>query len=400
MARVPAARPRLISKSTLRTRTLLRAFPAVVLAAAALLLPAGTASAQKLEFRVGFLVPLTGDLADLGASCQEGAKLAVERVNAAGGLVVGGRSYEVVLVTRDCQGRPETAVAMAQELINKERISAFIGPPTSGPAIPVAKLADKSRVPMITPAATNPDVTKGLSYVWRVCFTDDFQGEVMARFSRERLNASTAAVLYDVAGAYNRRIAEIFMAKFRESGGRIVAEETYTTGAVDFKAQLSRIKSRSPDILFLPNYAADLRMQLDQIRELKVTAQIVGTDTMSFRDAASTAKSEGAYSSSHFSIDAPDSKIQDFLGIYKKAFERTATPSGALTYDAFGLLFDAALRAGKTDAESVVAALRSTIRYEGVTGIMEFSGSPDPKKSVVIVRVRDAQPRFFARIDP
>jgi branched-chain amino acid transport system substrate-binding protein len=355
---------------------------------------------QKPELRIGFIAPLTGDLANLGASLLEGSKLALETANAGGGLVIGGRAYTVVLLVRDGQNRPETAVAAAQELINKERVSAIIGPPISGTAIPVARLVEKSRVPMITQIATVPEITKGMRYVFRVCFTDDFQGEVIARFVRKSLSASTAAILYDVAGSYNRTIAGIFAAEFRTSGGRIVAEETYTTGTQDFRSHLIRIKSRSPDVLFLPNYVVDLKAQLDQARELGITAQIVGTDTMGFRDAANIAKSEGAYYSTHFSPEAPDPVVQDFVRSYRTSFERLATSGGALTYDALGLLFDAVKRAGKIDPEAVAEALRTTVRYEGITGVMEFAGSPDPKKSVVIVRVQDGQPRFFSRIDP
>jgi branched-chain amino acid transport system substrate-binding protein len=358
------------------------------------------AFAQKAELRIGFIAPLSGDLSDIGASTREGAELAMEQVNAGGGLVIGGRAYTAVLLIRDGQSRPEIAVNAAQELINREHVSAIIGPPISGTAIPVARLAEKSRVPMITQVATVPEVTRGMRYVFRVCYTDDFQGKVLARFVRERLSAATAAVLYDVAGAYNKTVAEIFIAEFRGAGGRIVAEETYTTGTQDFRSHLLRIQSHSPDVLFLPNYAADLRIQLDQIRELTIQAQIVGTDTMSFRDAANIAKSEGAYFSTHFSPEIPEAAVQDFARMYQRTFNRTVTVGGALTYDAFGLLFDALKRAGKIDPEAVAEALRSTLRYEGVTGVMEFAGSPDPKKSVVILRVQNGLSRFFARIDP
>ena len=355
---------------------------------------------QTPELRIGFIAPLSGDLIDIGTSCYEGAKIALERINAGEGLSVGGRSYSVVLVVRDGLGKPESSLNAAQELINKEHVSAIIGPPVSGTAVPVARLADKSRVPMITQVATVPEVTRGMSYVFRVCYTDDFQGKVLAGFVHERLSAATAAVLYDVAGAYNKTVADIFAAEFRRAGGRVVAEETYTTGTQDFRSQLIRIKSRSPDVLFLPNYAADLRIQLDQIHELKIPAQIVGTDTMSFRDAASIAKSEGAYFSTHFSPEIPEAAVQDFARLYQRSFNRTVTVGGALTYDALGLLFDAVRRAGKTDPEAIVEALRSTVRYEGITGVMEFAGSPDPKKSVVILRVQNLQARFFSRIDP
>jgi branched-chain amino acid transport system substrate-binding protein len=352
------------------------------------------------QFRIGFIAPLTGELSDIGTSCWEGAKLAVDEVNSASGLLIGRTRYTIVLVQKDDQGIPEKAIMAAQELINRENISAIIGPPLSATAIPVARLVERAKIPMITQGATNPEVTRGLQWTFRACFTDDFQAEVMARFARERLHASTAAILYDIAGTYNRTNREIFSRKFQELGGRILTAEIYITGSKDFKSALTRIKAAQPDVLFLPNYLNDLRIQFDQIRQLKLTTQVIGTDTMSFRDPLDIARSEGAYFCTHFSSEYPSDLVRQYNAAYQAAFHRQPTPVGALTYDAFGLLFEAARLAKSIEPGTLIGGLRGISRYFGVTGIMKFEGSHDPKKSVVIVTIRDEKPHFFVRIDP
>ncbi len=356
--------------------------------------------AGALEFRIGLIAPFTGELKDYGASSLEGATLAIQGVNDEGGLLVAGKRFKVVLVVRDDQGIPEKAVTAAQELINQENVAAIIGPPVSRSAIPVAKLADKAMVPMITQIATNPEVTRGTRCVFRMCFTDELQSEVMAAFARNNLRAATAAVLYDLAGEYNRTVAGIFSRKFKELGGQIVASETYVTGVEDFRPQLERIRARRPDVLFLPNYVGDLRVQLDQIHQMKLATPIIGTDTMSFRQAGDIARNEGSYYSTHFSAEIPSDRVRAFSSAYQALFHRPPAQAGALTYDSLRLLFETAQSEKSIEAHALGDGLRKTVQFEGVTGVSRFNGSPDPKKSVVIVRVQNGENRFFARIDP
>jgi branched-chain amino acid transport system substrate-binding protein len=357
-------------------------------------------SAYAQELRVGFIAPLSGELADVGISSLEGAKLAVDEANRGGGLLTSGKRVTVVLLIKDGQASPEKAVIAAQELINKDKVSAIIGPPLSSTAIPVARFAERAMIPMITPIATNAEVTKGADWVFRVCYTDISQATAMAQFSYRNLSARTAAVLFDVANTYNRTVAEMFASTFQRLGGRIVASETYTTGATDFRSQLERIKARQPAVLFLPNYVNDLRVQLDMIHSLRIPAQLIGSDSMAFREPADISRSEGAYYSTHFSIEIPSEAVRRFTAEYQSAYNRPPTPAGALTYDAFGLLFEAVRKCGSVNAGLIGQSLRSTGRYDGVTGTMDFSGSRDPKKPVVIVHIQDAKARFFTQIAP
>jgi branched-chain amino acid transport system substrate-binding protein len=357
-------------------------------------------AAVSEELRVGLIAPLTGTSSDVGTSCLEGAQLAVGEANRDGGILCGGKRLKVVLIVKDDQGSPEKALIAAQELINQERISALIGPPMSTTAIPVAKLADKAMVPMISQSATNPDLTMGKRWVFRSCFTDDSQPEALARFASSVLGVRTAAILFNVANEYSRTVAGKFTSAFQKQGGRVVASETYATGAVDFLPMLARIKTTRPDALFLPNYQNELKIQVDQIRVLNIATQILGVDTMGFREPQDIVKAEGVYYTTHFSAEIPTEAVKKLNASYQLAYNRAPTPIGALTYDAFGILFSAVERAGSGDTEALGAILRSLGRYEGVTGTMDFRGSPDPRKSVVIVHVLDGSIRFITQITP
>jgi branched-chain amino acid transport system substrate-binding protein len=350
--------------------------------------------------RVGLLNPQTGSLRDSGTSCFEGARLAMEELNAGPGLLVGGVRRRVELVSADSGDTPESAVSAAMELINKRDVVAIIGPPFSSQAIPVARLAERASVPMITQFATNPEVTKGMSWVFRSCFTDKFQGDVMARFARAYLKAGRAAILFDELNAFTRDISAIFLSTYTAAGGLVVAVEPYTTGQKDFTAELRRIKRAAPDVLFLPGFAPDLRLQLPALRSLGITAVILGCDTMYFRDPADIGLCEDAYLSTHFSPDAPSDRVQEFSRRYKAAFKRAPTPGGALTYDAITLLARVISTEGSVDGVRIRDGLRAVGRFEGVTGPMIFNGSADPVKGAVIMHVKGGGYRFATTVTP
>lgn len=365
-----------------------------------LLALAGCRQPPAAELRVGLVAPLSGSLKDTGLSCREGAELAVKELNEAGGLLVDGRRYRVLLLIGDAQDTPEQAVSAAQELINRDNVAALIGPPFSSQAIPVARLAERSGIPMIVQLATNPEVTSRTSCVFRVCFTDGFQGRVMARFARDRLGARRAAVLYDVANPFSRGIAEVFTTTFAAAGGRMVARESYPTGQADYGPELERIRSAAPEVLFLAGLPPDLRRQLTQVRAQGLSVQILGGDTMYFRDPADLPLVEGAYFSTHFSSEMPGEAVRAFNRLHQRVYERLPTPGSALTYDAFRLLFSVIRSQADAQPAGICAGLRTLHSFEGVTGTMIFAGRPDPAKSVVIIHARDRQYRFHARIDP
>ena len=350
--------------------------------------------------KIGVIAPLTGSIPAVGQSTVNAAQLAVREVNDAGGLEVGGQKLKIELFIEDNQDKKETAVGVAQKLINQTGVVALIGPQASRNAIPVAAVAEEAHVPMISPWSTNPQTTAGKRYVFRAAFIDPFQGRVMARFAVEELKAEKAAVLYDVASEYNKGIAEIFKQVFEEAGGRVVAFESYTTGETDFRPQLTAIRDAGAQVLFLPNYYNEVPSQVRQARELGVQAAIIGSDSWGQIEAADLAEMEGMYFSTHYAPDIASPAAQKFISAYQAAYGQLPDDVAALTYDSFGLLFQAIRSQGKADSESIRNGLASISHYEGVTGVMEYKGSGDPVKSAVILQIKGGRFQFYRLAEP
>jgi branched-chain amino acid transport system substrate-binding protein len=352
------------------------------------------------QIKVGVIAPLTGSIPAVGQSTKNAAELAVKEINDAGGLDVGGQKTEIILFIEDNEDKEESAVSAAQKLINQNNVVAIIGPQASRNAIPASTIAENARIPMISPWSTNPETTAGKKYVFRVAFIDPFQGRVMARFAIEELEAKEAAVLYDVASAYNKGIAEIFEQVFEEAGGQVVAFEAYTTGEEDFTSQLTAIRDSGADVLFLPNYYNEIPLQVRQAHELGVEATAIGSDSWGQLAAEDMAEMEGLFFSTHYASDIASDVAQEFINKYKEAYGEIPDDVAALTYDAFGMLFQAIGSQGEADPESIRNGLATMSQYEGVTGMMEYKGTGDPVKSAVILQIRNGKFTFYKLANP
>jgi branched-chain amino acid transport system substrate-binding protein len=364
------------------------------------LVACGPQPEQQTEIRVGVIAPLSGDISNVGQSTVEAAQLSVQKVNDAGGLDVGGRKQNVVLVIEDNQDKAETAVSAAQKLINQEIVVAIVGPQASRNAIPAANVAESAHIPLISPWSTNPETTAGKQYVFRVAFIDPFQGRVMARFAIEELGVQKAAVLYDVASAYNKGIAEIFKQVFEEAGGQVVAFESYTTGERDFAPQLERIRDSGAEVLFLPNYYNEVPLQAEQARQMGIDVPLIGSDTWGGLEPAYRQELEGSFFSTHYAPDIANQQAQAFIEAYRQAYGRVPDDVAALTYDAFGLLFQAIQSQGQADPESIRNGLSSVERFVGVTGSMDYRGSGDPVKSAVVLQIKGGNFVFYKEASP
>jgi branched-chain amino acid transport system substrate-binding protein len=222
----------------------------------------------------------------------------------------------------------------------------------------------------------------------------------MARFAIEGLGAGEAAVLYDVASAYNKGIAEIFQQVFKKAGGKVVAFESYTTGEEDFTAQLTVIRDSGADVLFLPNYYNEVPLQVRQARELGVEATMIGSDTWGQLAAEDMSEMEGLFFSTHYASDIASDVAQEFINKYKEAYGEIPDDVAALTYDAFGMLFQAIESQGRADPESIRNGLATISQYEGVTGMMEYKGTGDPIKSAVILQIKGGKFTFYKLASP
>ncbi len=359
--------------------------------------------------KIGVIAELTGDIPAVGASCRNAAELAAAEVNEAGGIDLGGKKYKVKRFIEDNGGKADQSAAAAQKLITQNEVVAIVGPNASRYAVPASEVAESSKVILITPWSTTPKTTLDAKtgapkkYIFRACFTDPFQGRVIARFAAETLKAKKAAVLYDVASEYNKGIAEIFKAAFEEKGGKVVAFETYTTNDKDFSAQLTKIRRAGPDVVFLPNYYSEVPLQVQQAHRLGIKAPFLGSDSWGSEELIKLAgkEVEGYYFSTHYAADSAAPAATKFIQAYKAKYGTTPDDVAALTYDAFGMLFEAVKAAGSTDRQAVRNALAMVPRHEGVTGVMKFQeGSGDPIKSAVILKIKDGKFAWFADANP
>jgi branched-chain amino acid transport system substrate-binding protein len=363
--------------------------------------------AGPTTIKIGLNAELTGSIPVVGESNKNAAELAVKEVNDAGGLDVGGTKYTIELLVEDNEDKAESAAAAAQKLATAG-VLAMIGPNASRNAIPASVIAESSKMPMISPWSTNPKTTiveetgQPKQFVFRACFIDDFQGVVAAKFAMDQLKTAKPAVLYDVASEYNKGIAEVYKRTLEESGVQVVAFETYTTGDKDFSAQLTKIKDAGADSLFLPNYYSEVPLQVQQAHKVGFTGTVLGSDSWGNIELMTLcgAECEGYYFTTHYAPDIATPKAQAFIKAYEAAYGKTPDDVAALTYDAFGLLFQAIQTAGKLDRQAVRDALAAIPAYDGVTGTMQFKGTGDPVKSAVILQVKEGKFVYFTSAAP
>jgi branched-chain amino acid transport system substrate-binding protein len=369
----------------------------------------GACTEKSNTVRIGVNAEITGDMPAVGESCKKAAEMAVKEVNDAGGIDVGGQKYKVDLFVEDNAGKPDQSASATQKLITQQKVHAIVGPNATRYALPASEIAESSKVVLVSPWSTNPKTTLDAKtnapkkYVFRACFIDPFQGRVVAKFALDTLKAKKAAVLYDVASEYNKGIAEIFKETFEQSGGRVVAFETYTTNDKDFSGQLTKIKSAAPDMIFLPNYYSEIPLQIQQAKRLGITVPFVGSDSWGSLELLKLCGNdcEGYYFSTHYAADAATPAATRFIVGFKAKYGSVPDDVAALTYDSFGLLFQALKSAKKLDRDAIRNALAGIPRYEGVTGNMQFKeGSGDPTKSAVIVQIKGGKFMYFATANP
>jgi branched-chain amino acid transport system substrate-binding protein len=362
----------------------------------------GCGESSTQEIRLGVNAELTGSKPTVGDSCKKAVELLTSQVNQAGGLQVGDKKYPLKLFVEDNEDKAESAAAAAQKLISQNNVLAIIGPNASGNAIPAARICEDAGVIMISPWSTNPQTTAGKKFIFRACFIDDFQGQVMAKFATGNLKAQTAAVLYDVASEYNKGIAEYFKKSFEAAGGKVVAFESYTKDDKDFSSQLTLIRAANPAVLFLPNYYNEVPLQVQQARRLGIACPIIGSDSWGSAELLNLGGKdlEGAFFSTHYAPDIATPTAQKFIKDYETKYGKKPDDVAALTYDAGNLLCAAITQAGALNRQKVRDALASVKEFDGVTGKMQFQGTGDPVKSAVIIQIKDGKFTYFASEQP
>jgi branched-chain amino acid transport system substrate-binding protein len=352
---------------------------------------------------IGHYGSLTGSKATFGKSTDNGIKLAVKEINAAGGVTVNGVKRKVELVSEDTEGKAEKAGTVVTKLISKDKVVAVLGEVASSITLAGAPVAQQYGVPMITPSSTNPDCTKVGDMIFRVCFIDPFQGFACAKFTRENLKMDQVAVLFDQAGAYSVGLKDEFVKAFEGMGGKVVSTQAYNEGDSDFKAQLTRIRETKPQAIFVPGYYTEVANISLQLRQLGMDIPLIGGDGWDSEDLAKNAGKaiEGSYYSNHYASDQPTKEIQDFVSAYKADFGGS-TPDGlaALGYDGARLLFDALSRAKSTGGKDLRDAIAATKGFKGVTGVISLNAERDAVKPAVMVQMKGGVPVYAATVEP
>lgn len=357
----------------------------------------GEASGEPLK--VAVLAPLTGPVPTFGASTRDGALMAIEEWNAKGGVL--GRQIEAIVADSQCT--PDPAVNAANQVINQDGVKYIVGEVCSSASIPVSEVTEAAGVVQISPTSTNPSVTLNQDgstkqYVFRACFTDEYQGGVQARFALENLEAKTAFVLYDQGNDYTVGLAQYFREAFEAGGGQIVGEETYTGQDTDFSAILTKVSEANPDVLLIPDYYNIVNLVSSQAKQLGITATMLGGDGWDSPDLDPTSAS-GGYFTNHYAPDEPREIVQNFVSNYKTAYGNTPDALAALAYDATNMLLSAIESAGVDDPAQVAKALEGGT-FESVSGTITLDDQHNPIKTVTILQVADEGVKFLTQVEP
>ena len=348
--------------------------------------------------KLGEFASMTGKEAVFGQNVNKGTRLAIEESNAAGGVL--GRTLE--LITEDDQSKPGESATVVKKLISRDKVVVILGEITSGRTLEAAPIAQAAKIPLISPGATNVEVTAKGNYIFRVCFIDDFQGTVMAKFARETLKLKRVAILSSVSSAQSVGLAKYFRERFTTASTVIAAEQKYSEGEKDFRAQLTAIKAAGADGIFVPGYYAEAALICKQARDLGLTLPLLGVDGWESPDllAIAGAAAEGCYLSTHFSPESKAPVVVAFNERYQKRWGISANALSVLGYDATMLAIDAIRRAGSTDGAKIRDALAATQDYPAVTGAITFDANRNPTKNAVVLTVKNGTFTFVQDVSP
>lgn len=359
-----------------------------------------SSSSSSNEIRVGHFASMTGDTATFGTSADEGIRLAADEINAAGGVL----GKPVKVITEDDRSVSPEARSAAQKLITQDHVVALLGEIASSRSIAAAPVAQKAKIPMLSPGSTNPKVTEQGDYIFRACFIDPLQGTAMANFAMDELKLKNFAILYATNSDYSVGLRDFFKQAVERKGGKIVAEESYQEKAdTDFTGQLTKIKAANADAIYVPGYYTEAGLIAGQARRLGLNVPLLGGDGW---DSDVTVKTggpamEGNYFTNHYAPDQKGEAVGKFIEAYKKKYNGKVPDAMAiLGYDAMKLLADAIKRAGGTDAKAIRDALAATKDFPGAAGNITIDDKRNANKPIVVVQVKNGTFNYVTSIDP
>ena len=371
-------------------------FIALLVIGAFLVGACGPAAAKTIK--IGVNAPLTGDIPKVGEGTKYAAEMWLEDIG--GELEVGGKKYKVELVIEDNESKAESAVAAATKLITQDEVLIMIGPQASKQAVPAGGKANELETPMISPWSTNPNTTLNRPWIFRACFLDPFQGPVVANFVTQEFGFTKAGVLYDIGSDYPKGLAEFFKQAWEKlhGAGSVVAYESFSTGDVDFSAQLTKIKNSGAEFLFTPQYYNEVALIVKQAHQLGWDKPIVGSDSWGSAELMNLCGDDckGLFFSTHYAAAGATGATKEFIDRYKAKYGYVPDDVGALTWDTMRIAQKAIQDCGKitgdikADRKCVRDALARIKDFDGITGKMTFTEEGDPIKCAVIVRISDS----------
>jgi len=348
----------------------------------------GATGEEPDVIKIGINYELSGDVASYGQSSVEGIEMALEEINAAGGI--NGKLIEAVKY--DNKSEPAEATTLANKLMTQDGVIAVLGPATSGAFKATIPVATKNKIPVASGSATADDVTvddKGVKeYAFRVCFNDSFQGTAMATYAAKNLNAKKAVIIKDSSSDYSKGLAENFKKNFEAMGGQIVGEEAYVQKETDFNAILTKIKGLEFDVIYLPGYYNEAGLIIKQARTQGITAPILGADGFAapeLVDLAGASALTNVYFTNHYSNLDTDPMVQDFIKAFKAKYNKEPDGFHALGYDLAKFVCDGIARAESLTGEAVKDALAATKDFKGVTGTFSIDENHNPVKNIVVI---------------
>jgi branched-chain amino acid transport system substrate-binding protein len=350
------------------------------------------------EIKIGAVSCLTGALSTFGVSSIQGAKLAVEEINAAGGIL----GQPIQMIVEDNGSKAGETATILRKFISQDKVAAVLGGLTSSSTMEGAPLAQAAKLPLLTPSATNIAVTKIGDYIFRSCFIDPFTGQMMARFALDRLRAKQAIVITDVKQDYSVGLTDAIRLYFSQNGAKPLSTLSYSSGDTDFRTQLTAVRMAHPEVVFLPGYYTEAALILLQARQLGIKCPFVGGegwDSPTLVQVAGKA-ADGNYYTDHFSAADPDPKVQKFVQTYRAKYATLPDALAALWYDGARLLAQAVQRAGSADPEKVRDALAATRDFDGVTGRISIDDNRNASKPGVILEIVNGEPKLVQQITP
>jgi branched-chain amino acid transport system substrate-binding protein len=358
----------------------------------------GTDKADTGEIIIGHYASMTGNTAHFGQDTDKAARLAVEQLNAAGGVL--GRKLKIV--TLDTRGDGAEAANAVTRLIDVEKATAILGEVASSLSLQGGPIAQRRKIPMVSPSSTNPKVTQVGDYIFRVCYIDPFQGKVMALFARQTLKLDKVAILKDVKNDYSIGLAEAFQKAFLAAGGTIAVEQSYSAGDTDFSAQVTAIKSSGAQAIWAPGYYAEVGAIARTAARLGLKVPLLGGDGWDAPELFTIGGEalNGSYFSNHFAPDQASPLAQKFVADFKAKYGQEPTGLGALGYDGVMVIADAIKRAGSASPAALRDALAATKAYEAVTGRITMDKDRNPEKSVVVLKIDGGKAKYESLVNP